>query len=235
MHDKTGKVVDANNICGCISVPNVLHMGIVPVPIVHSHYCYILSLVGNDRVTYIGYTINILRRLRQHNGELVGGARFTTRHGPAKGMMWRVVALVTAPDLDHRRGLSLEWHIKNPHGRRRRHRHQGDSAAAGRVRGMVRAMVHGKFADDRFTAWIVPEYRAVLLQAMVDASHMEDRCDVLAWPRVETETEEEEEEQDIDERPDSGSDYVSNSDGDTDMSMDCEDLHTSLLRLSMDF
>lgn len=139
-------------------------------------------------MTYIGYTINIVRRLRQHNGELVGGARFTTMHGPAKGMVWRVVALVTAPDLDHRRGLSLEWHIKNPDGRRR-HSHQSQTrshSAAGRVRGMVRAMVHGKFADDRFTAWIAPEFRAVLMQAMVDASHME-RCDVHAWPRTQGE------------------------------------------------
>lgn len=188
-------------------------MGVFPVPIVHPHYCYILSLVGDDRVTYIGYTINILRRLRQHNGELVGGARFTTRHGPSRGMVWRVVALVTAPDLDHRRGLSLEWHIKNPDGRRR-HSHQSQTqshSAAGRVRGLVRAMGHGKFSEDRFTAWIVPEFRAVLMQAMVDASHME-RCDVFSWPRVHGEGDR-----------DGDGENEGGEDGDENISMECED------------
>lgn len=161
----------------------------------HAHFCYILSLIGDDYITYVGYTVNMSRRLRQHNGELVGGARFTTRHGPAKGLLWRVVALVTSNDLDHRRGLSLEWHIKHPEGHKRRRRSRRSASqvplpvlpvlhtrcAAGRVRGLVRAMVHGKFAGDMFTAWIAPEFRGVMVQAMVDASHMQ-RCDVHDWP-----------------------------------------------------
>lgn len=160
----------------------------------HGHYCYILSLIGDDQVTYVGYTVNMVRRLRQHNGELAGGARFTTRHGPAKGMAWRVVALVTSHDLTHCRGLSLEWHIRYPDGHRKRRNnrrgcsHSGPTqtahsrCAAGRVCGLVRAMIHGKFTDDIFTAWVAPEYRAVMVQAMVDASHMQHRCHVYDWP-----------------------------------------------------
>lgn len=156
----------------------------------HGHYCYILSLIGDDQITYVGYTVNMLRRLRQHNGELAGGARFTTRHGPAKGMAWRVVALVTSDDLTHRRGLSLEWHIRYPDGHKKRRKSRRvctptktahGRCAAGRVCGLVRAMIHGNFTDDMFTAWIAPEYRAVMVQAMVDASHMQ-RCDVYDWP-----------------------------------------------------
>lgn len=157
----------------------------------HVHYCYILSLVDDDQVTYIGYTINIENRLRQHNGELRGGARFTTMHGIRKGKTWRVVALVTAPDLDHRRGLSLEWHMKYPDGGKGRHRRPRQKeerskkapvrCAANKVCCMVKAMVHPKFVNDEFTAWIVPELRGVLDQAMIDASHL-TRCNVYDWP-----------------------------------------------------
>lgn len=31
---------------------------------------------------YFGYTIDMHRRLRQHNGEVPGGARYTTERGP---------------------------------------------------------------------------------------------------------------------------------------------------------
>lgn len=175
------------------------------------HYCYILSLIGDDHVTYVGYTVNMTRRLKQHNGELAGGARFTTRHGPAKGLVWRVVALVTSSALDHCRGLSLEWHMKNPQGHKRSRRSRRvvitqvpvhvpsvphGRCAAGRVQAMVRAMTHGKFTEDMFTAWIAPEFRAVMVQAMVDASHMH-RCDVYTWPpEFETSVGEQDQDQD---------------------------------------
>lgn len=79
------------------------------------HYCYVLV---NDRGhTYTGYTVNTERRLRQHNGELVGGARSTRGRGP-----WRFLFTVTAPELDRNSGLSLEWWLKHPTGQRRRPR-----------------------------------------------------------------------------------------------------------------
>lgn len=33
----------------------------------------------NGRKTYIGYTTNLKRRIRQHRGEIKGGARYTSR------------------------------------------------------------------------------------------------------------------------------------------------------------
>jgi putative endonuclease len=49
-------------------------------------------------LTYTGATTNLTRRMRQHNGELVGGARFTFRGRPWKvlhleGPMAKVAAL----------------------------------------------------------------------------------------------------------------------------------------------
>lgn len=43
-------------------------------------YCYLLS---NGNRSYVGATVNLDKRLKQHNGELVGGAKYT------KGGVWR--------------------------------------------------------------------------------------------------------------------------------------------------
>lgn len=43
-----------------------------------SYVCYTL-LSADQRCTYVGITNNMARRLRQHNGELAGGAKYTTR------------------------------------------------------------------------------------------------------------------------------------------------------------
>lgn len=66
---------------------SVAALGALPPPGVN--VCYVL---GCGEATYNGYSNNMARRLRQHNGELVGGARATSGRGP-----WRVVAVVTSP------------------------------------------------------------------------------------------------------------------------------------------
>jgi len=66
------------------------------------HCCYLLRSRLNGR-TYIGYTTDPLRRLRQHNGEICGGAKKTSRSRP-----WELVCVVRGfPDQGS--ALRFEW------------------------------------------------------------------------------------------------------------------------------
>jgi len=59
----------------------------------------------------VGVTFNTTRRLRQHNGEIKGGARST------RGRQWRFLFLVRG--LARRTALQLEWRLhRRGHGSR---------------------------------------------------------------------------------------------------------------------
>jgi structure-specific endonuclease subunit SLX1 len=65
-------------------------------------FCYMLETAGK---TYVGATVNPDRRLRQHNGELAGGARATA------GRIWTRRFLVGG-FADERAALRFEWRWK---------------------------------------------------------------------------------------------------------------------------
>ena len=77
-------------------------------------YCYILrnKLDQFKHNTYTGSTNHPMRRLRQHNEEIKGGARAT--HG--KGGAWEICAMLSGFP-DHINALSCEWRMKCPSGR----------------------------------------------------------------------------------------------------------------------
>ena len=87
-------------------------------------YCYILrnKLEQFKFNTYNGSTNNPMRRLRQHNEEIKGGARAT--HG--KGGAWEICAMLSGFP-DHINALSCEWRMKCPSGRpgKREKKYQG--------------------------------------------------------------------------------------------------------------
>jgi predicted GIY-YIG superfamily endonuclease len=80
------------------------------------YYCYIIRSTNPNFInsTYNGSTNNLVRRLRQHNGEIVGGAKATKGKGP-----WVYIAIWEG-FCSKCEALSCEWRIKHPTNTRKR-------------------------------------------------------------------------------------------------------------------
>lgn len=74
------------------------------------YYCYIIKSVNPkySSHTYNGSTNNLTRRLRQHNGEICGGAKATRGKGP-----WEYIVIWDGFET-YNECLSCEWRIKHP-------------------------------------------------------------------------------------------------------------------------
>ena len=71
---------------------------------------YVYLLLSTNNNTYVGATIDVNRRLRQHNSEIKGGAKATTSK-VAKGETWRRICYVSGfPDWSS--ALQFEWRWK---------------------------------------------------------------------------------------------------------------------------
>lgn len=70
------------------------------------NFVYLLRSTTTPNKTYIGVTNDISRRIRQHNGEIAGGARSTRRFRP-----WKFYALFRLRT--RRDALRLEWKAKH--------------------------------------------------------------------------------------------------------------------------
>ena len=111
----------------------------------HFH-CYVLrSLVRcasgkRSGRSYVGFTTHPKRRIRQHNGEIKGGARVTRSYRP-----W-VMALVVEGFPSKNAALSFEWHMHQIH-RPRRSKLLRQAFVSGKAKGR-KALT----ADDKVTA-----------------------------------------------------------------------------------
>jgi predicted GIY-YIG superfamily endonuclease len=70
----------------------------------HRYVCYCIQC---ESKTYVGITNNMSRRLKQHNKELTGGAKYTSSCGP-----WSI-AMLLGPFATHQHALHFEWHWKH--------------------------------------------------------------------------------------------------------------------------
>jgi predicted GIY-YIG superfamily endonuclease len=88
------------------------------------YVCYCLRSVPAKARTYFGSTCDIVHRIRQHNGLLVGGARATSTTRP-----WRV-ALIVYGFSSHAAALRFEWFCKMKHSKKAYHEalHNGDNS-----------------------------------------------------------------------------------------------------------
>lgn len=89
----------------------------------HDWICYILygTLDGHTHV-YVGKTNDMSRRLRQHRGEIVGGAKRTSRLRQ-RGVMW-MLAATNQGFRDEREVLVFEAQMEAPRERRLLREHQ---------------------------------------------------------------------------------------------------------------
>lgn len=93
-----------------------------PPPIVEilnsPHLIYILKSTNPKfpNRTYVGYTVNLRRRLRQHNGIIKGGAKYTR-----VGRPYKLVCYIEGfPSKSN--ALQFEWRCHNPGGKSKDHK-----------------------------------------------------------------------------------------------------------------
>ena len=76
------------------------------------YLCYCLRSATARARTYFGTTCDLVHRIRQHNGLIVGGARATSTTRP-----WRV-AMVVRGFSDRSAALRFEWFCKQKHSKK---------------------------------------------------------------------------------------------------------------------
>lgn len=105
------------------------------------HYVYMLANTSpeHQKKTYVGYTVNPAHRIRQHNGELVGGAKYTKMNGSGT---WEFLMII-AGFPNSQNALQCEWRLKHPTGRRRGKKYHGPHS---KLEALIRAT-----QEDRWT------------------------------------------------------------------------------------
>lgn len=73
--------------------------------VISDHSCYILISETSGRL-YIGYTVNFNKRIRQHNGEIKGGAKKTSKDRP-----WKPICIVKG-FYDNSSALRFEYRLQ---------------------------------------------------------------------------------------------------------------------------
>lgn len=88
MNSQTAAVFGAADI----SKSTRLLADVKPLPDTHLSFIgvYVLQSIANPRMTYVGFTVDPANRIRQHNGLISGGAKFTKMHRP-----WKMVLHVS--------------------------------------------------------------------------------------------------------------------------------------------
>lgn len=114
-----------------------------------AHFCYILASKDGN-ATYNGYTNRLDRRIRQHNGELKGGAKSTRRRSD-----WEYVMAMTSNEWNKSAALSAEWYIRYPTGKKPRPLEF--RGAAGRLAALVKALEH--IPTSNIQMYVNPKYR----------------------------------------------------------------------------
>jgi len=116
---------------------------------------YLVYILKCENKTYVGMTNDFFRRWRQHNGEIKGGAKYTTKFGsPDPEISWNPILIIDGFQT-MKEAMQCEWKVK----RRRGH--------VGRVKGVYDLLVSGGkwtsksplIQDQELMIYVNEEYR----------------------------------------------------------------------------
>ena len=113
---------------------------------VSDHMCYILKSSVSNRM-YIGYTVNFHRRIRQHNGEIVGGAKRTR-----KGRPWYPICFIKG---FCEASMALRFEYRLQHSRIKRKNGEDAALFALRILNYIINNGDGSIAKGNKMPWIV--------------------------------------------------------------------------------
>lgn len=143
------------------------------------YYCYILRSTNEKHLnkTYNGSTNNMKRRLRQHNGELVGGAKSTHNKG-----LWIPYVILTGFE-SKIEALCCEYRIKHPTNKKLR---EGKyNGVKGRVKSLNIVLnldrwtnnlnSSGLISNKPYTLYIEDQYRD-----LIDINNIKDNITILS-------------------------------------------------------
>lgn len=128
------------------------------------HYCYIIY---NDKNRiYIGYTNNPIKRLRQHNGEISGGARATHNRGE-----WHYLMIIELFESKHNVGLQCEYALKHPTNQRKRPKFY--NGKEGSINSIPLVMNNPKFSEISFQIRVIPDFYQKLFKLCSEYKNVE--------------------------------------------------------------
>ena len=134
---------------------NVEDDSITPIaPIISNkkYYCYIVKQVEGTRdLTYVGYTVNPSRRIRQHSSEITGGAAYTTKYK----CPWEFLVVMTCPTWNNVKSMQTEWLIKHPN--RKRKTPKCFYGAKGRINSLIEVFKRIP-EEEKIEMYVHPDY-----------------------------------------------------------------------------
>ena len=146
-------------------------------------FCYILRNRSPqyNHLTYNGSTNDPIRRLRQHNEEIKGGAKFT--HG--RGKSWEIYFLMTGFK-NHINTLSCEWRIKHPTGKPGP-RNRTECGVIGRIKSLNQVLALDKWTKPCTIQNSECNYSVYIVQDMIryiDISSVPSNITIIPVPII---------------------------------------------------
>ena len=116
------------------------------------YYCYIVKQVNGTRdLTYVGYTVNPSRRIRQHSSEIRGGALYTSKYK----CPWEFLVVMTCPSWNNVKSMQTEWLIKHPN--RKRKTPKCFYGAKGRINSLIEVFKRIP-EEEKIEMYVHPDY-----------------------------------------------------------------------------